>query len=59
MKNIESILLTGLTLLAGVSFVSCTEEEFQPGPVEDGAQVYFPDTVPTQYDLERRPGVFP
>lgn len=51
MKNIRTILFSALALLSA-GFVSCTEEEFQPGPVEDGAQVYFPDTVPTQYDLE-------
>lgn len=51
MKNIRTILFSALALLSA-GFVSCTEEEFQPGPVEDGAQVYFPDTVPTQYDIE-------
>ena len=47
MKNIESILLTGLTLLAGASFVSCTEEEFQPGPEASGVQVFFPEATQT------------
>lgn len=52
MKNIESILLTGLTLLAGVSFVSCTEEEFQPGPEASGMQVFFPEATQTDYSLD-------
>ena len=52
MKNIESILLTGLTLLAGVSFVSCTEEEFQPGPEASGVQVFFPEATQTDYSVD-------
>lgn len=52
MKNIESILLTGLTLLAGASFVSCTEEEFQPGPEASGVQVFFPEATQTDYSVD-------
>ena len=52
MKNIKSILLTGLTLLAGASFVSCTEEEFQPGPEASGVQVFFPEATQTDYSLD-------
>ena len=52
MKNIKSILLTGLTLLTGASFVSCTEEEFQPGPEASGVQVFFPEATQTDYSLD-------
>lgn len=51
MKKIRTILFSALAVLAG-SLVSCTEEEFQPGPQVDGAQVYFPTTTQTQYDIE-------
>ena len=51
MKNIRTILFSALALLSA-GFVSCTEEEFQPGPEVSGEQVFFSETTPTDYSLD-------
>ena len=51
MKNVKIFFLTFLSLTAGL-FTSCgPEENFEPGPVPSGLQIYFPNDAPTTYAL--------
>ena len=51
MKNIRTLMFSGMAILAGI-FASCNEEEFQPGPIVDGQEVYFDASTPSSFPIE-------
>lgn len=51
MKYITRILLMSIVAMAGLLSACTSDDEFEPGPLNSGAQVYFPNTVASQYDV--------
>lgn len=50
MKYISRFITLGIVAAASL-FSACTNDDFEPGPMNSGAQVYFPNTVATEYRL--------
>lgn len=48
MKEIKKFLVMALALTAGV-LAGCSEEEYEPGAKVDGTEVYFPNTIASEY----------
>lgn len=48
MKEIKKFLAMALVLTAGV-LAGCSEEEYEPGARVDGTEVYFPNTIASEY----------
>lgn len=44
--------------LVAAGFTACSDDDFQAGPGVDGAQVYFPETIPEQINLEENASSF-
>lgn len=57
MKSIKLFFLATLALVAA-GFAACSDDDFKPGPGVDGAQVYFPETIPDQINLEEEASSF-
>lgn len=52
MKKIKNILFAVLAMAAGLVTAACgPDENFEPGPKVDGAQVYFPNDAQTVFSL--------
>lgn len=51
MKYITRFILMGIVAVAGLLSACTSNDEFEPGPQNSGAQVYFPNTVASQYDV--------
>lgn len=51
MKNLKILFyLATFAIVAGL-FSACNDSNFEPGPGVDGAQVYFPDNIATDYSI--------
>lgn len=52
MKYITKFLLMGIVAVAGL-LSACTNssDDFEPGPKDSGAQVYFPNTIPSEFNV--------
>lgn len=48
MKEIKKFLVMALALTAGV-LAGCSEEEYEPGAKVDGTEVYFPNTIASEF----------
>lgn len=51
MKSIKLFFLAILALVA-VGFAACSDDDFKPGPGVEGAQVYFPETISSQLNID-------
>lgn len=47
MKYITKFLLMGIVAVAGLLSACTSSDDFEPGPKDSGAQVYFPNTIPS------------
>lgn len=50
MKYLNKFLLMSAVAVAGL-FSACTDSDYEPGASADGMQIYFPNTIPSQYDI--------
>lgn len=50
MKNLKIFLLAALAVAAGF-FTACSDDDFAAGPLADGAQIYFPESIPSEYSI--------
>lgn len=50
MKNLKIFFLAAVAVVAGL-FTACSDDDFAAGPLADGAQVYFPNSVPAEYSI--------
>lgn len=51
MKYITRFISMGIVAAAGLLSACTSNDDFEPGPKNSGAQVYFPNTVETEYRL--------
>lgn len=50
MKYLNKFLLMSAVAVAGL-FSACTNDDYEPGASVDGMQIYFPNTIPSEYDV--------
>lgn len=50
MKSLKIFFLATVAIVAGL-FTACSDDDFKAGPKVDGAQVYFPENVTTDYSI--------
>lgn len=50
MKYLNKFLLMSAVAVAGL-FTACTNDDYEPGASVDGMQIYFPNTIPSEYDV--------
>lgn len=50
MKYLNKFLLMSAIAVAGL-FSACTNDDYKPGDPVDGMQIYFPNTIPSEYDV--------
>lgn len=50
MKYLNKFLLMSAVAVAGL-FSACTNDDYKPGNPVDGMQIYFPNTIPSEYDV--------
>ena len=50
MKSLKIFFLATVAIVAGL-FTACSDDDFKAGPEVDGAQVYFPENVTTDYSI--------
>lgn len=51
MKYITKFLLMGIVAVAGLLSACTSSDDFEPGPKDSGAQVYFPNTIPSEFNV--------
>lgn len=51
MKYITKFLLMGIVAVAGFLSACTSSDDFEPGPKDSGAQVYFPNTIPSEFNV--------
>lgn len=51
MKYITRFILMGIVAVAGLLSACTSSDDFEPGPLNSGAQVYFPNTIPSEYNV--------
>ena len=51
MKYITIFLLMGIVAVAGLLSACTSSDDFEPGPKDSGAQVYFPNTIPSEFNV--------
>ncbi|MDE6623579.1 MAG: hypothetical protein K2K30_04235 [Alistipes sp.] len=50
MKNLKIFFLAAVAVVVGL-FTACSDEDFAAGPLADGAQVYFPESIPSEFSI--------
>ena len=50
MKSLKIFMLAAVAVVAGL-FTACSDEEFQAGPEASGAQVYFPESIASEFSI--------
>lgn len=51
MKYITKFLLMGIVAVAGLLSACTSSDDYEPGPKDSGAQVYFPNTIPSEFNV--------
>lgn len=51
MKYITRFILMGIVAVAGLLSACTSSDDFEPGPKDSGAQVYFPNTIPSEFNV--------
>lgn len=51
MKEIKKILIWSMALLSAATMGCTSDENYEPGPQGDGMQIYFPNTIPSEYSV--------
>lgn len=51
MKYITKFILMGIVAVAGLLSACTSSDDFEPGPKDSGAQVYFPNTIPSEFNV--------
>lgn len=51
MKYITRFILMGIVAVAGLLSACTSSDDFEPGPLNSGAQVYFPNTIPSEFNV--------
>ena len=51
MKYITKFLLMGIVAVAGLLSACTSSDDFEPGPKDSGAQVYYPNTIPSEFNV--------
>lgn len=50
MKSLKTFILAAVAVVAGL-FAACSDDDFKAGPAASGAQVYFPESIATEYNI--------
>lgn len=50
MKSLKIFILAAVAIVAGL-FAACSDDDFQPGPAVSGTQVYFPESIASEYSI--------
>lgn len=51
MKYITRFILMGIVAVAGLLSACTSSDDYEPGPKDSGAQVYFPNTIPSEFNV--------
>lgn len=51
MKYITRFILMVIVAVAGLLSACTSSDDFEPGPKDSGAQVYFPNTIPSEFNV--------